>query len=85
MVYHVGHLGARAEFAGLGLRGEDRHLRQCEIVENDLRHVRERPARVMLEHKQAVIRPDALDFRLQRRRDVAGDRVRDNRDSLLRF
>ena len=39
MVYHAGHLGARAEFAGLGLRGEDRHLRQREVVENDLRHV----------------------------------------------
>src|SRR5215211_4512107 len=85
MVYHAGHLSARAEFAGLGLRGEDRYLRQCQVVENDLRHVWERPARVMFEDKQTVIRPDLLHYRLQRRRDVAGERVRDDRDSLLRF
>ena len=85
MIYHGGHLGARAEFAGLSLRGKDRDLRQREVIENNLRHVRERPRRVMLEHKQTVIRPDALHFRLQRRGDAAGDGVGDNRDSLLRF
>ena len=85
MIHHGGHLGARAEFAWLGLRGEDRHLRQREVVENDLRHVGERTVRVMLEDKQTVFRSNSLHFRLQRRRDVAGERVRDNRDSLLRF
>jgi hypothetical protein len=39
----------------------------------------------MLEDEQAVLGADALDFRLQRCRDATGDRVRDNRDSLLRF
>ena len=62
MIHHGGHLGARAEFAGLGLRGKDGDLRQREIVENDLRHVLERPSRMMLEHEQAVIRANALDF-----------------------
>ena len=39
----------------------------------------------MLEDEQTVIGADALDFRLQRCRDVAGERVRDNGDPLLRL
>ena len=85
MVYHGGHLGARAEFARLTLCGKDGDLRERQVIQNNLRHVRERPPRMMLQHKQTVLRPNPLHFRLQRRRDAAGDRVRDNRDSLLRF
>src|SRR5205807_9902409 len=40
---------------------------------------------MMLEHKQTVIRTNALDFSLQRGSDLARDSVRDDRDPLLRF
>jgi hypothetical protein len=40
---------------------------------------------MMLEHKQTVIRTDALDFSSQRGSDLARDSVGDDRDALLRF
>src|ERR1700751_3492953 len=40
---------------------------------------------MMLEHKQRVIRTDALDFSLQRRGDLARDSVGDDSDPLLRL
>jgi hypothetical protein len=40
---------------------------------------------MMLEHEQAVLRANALDFSLQCRGNPARDRVGDDRESLLRF
>jgi hypothetical protein len=40
---------------------------------------------MMLEHEQAVLRANALDFSLQCRGNPARDRVGDDRESLLPF
>ncbi len=54
VVHHSGHFRARTEFAGLTLCGKNGYLRVGQVIQNELRHVRERPARVMFEHKQTV-------------------------------
>ena len=62
MVYNVRHFGACTELAGLSLRSKDGDLRARQIIKNDLRHIFQRPARMMFEDKQTVIRTDALHF-----------------------
>src|SRR5438034_2911670 len=85
MIYDTCHFRARTEFARLSLRGKYRDLRSRQIIENDFRHVLERPTRMMLEHEQAVLRPNALHFGLQSSRDVPSRLVRDDGDPLALF
>src|SRR5438034_11183452 len=85
MIYDTCHFRARTEFARLSLRGKYRDLRSRQIIEDDFRHILERPTRMMLEHEQAVLRPNALHFGLQSCRDVASRLVRDDGDPLVFF
>jgi len=63
-VYHAGHFAARAEFAWLTLCCKDGDLRERQVLQNKLGHMRKRAPRVMLQHKQTVLRPDTLHLRL---------------------
>ena len=85
MIYDTCHFRARTEFARLSLRGKYRDLRSRQIIENDFRHVLERPTRMMLEHEQAVLRSNMLHFRLQSCRDVASRLVSDDGNPLALF
>ena len=85
VVDHDGHLDARAEFAGLRLRGENRDLRGREVLQDSLGHEPERATRVMFEHEKAVIGADLFHFGLQSRRDRARRLVGDDRDPLVRL
>src|SRR5437870_4360789 len=85
MIYDTRHFGARTELARLRLRGKDGDLRPRQIIENDFRHVLERPTRMMLEHEQVVLRANAFHFGLQSCRDVASRLVRDDGDPLVLF
>jgi hypothetical protein len=85
IIDHAGHLRPSGKLTGLRLRGEDRHLRECQIIQNDFRHVLERTPRMMLQHKQTVVRTDPLYLLLERRCDFARRGVGDHCDPLLRF
>src|ERR1051326_9289460 len=63
-VYYAGHFGARAEFAGLTLRRKDGALRQRQVLQNKLGHMRKRAPRMMLQRSKTVLRPDTLYLRL---------------------
>ena len=51
IVHYAGHLRPGGKLARLRLRGEDRHPRKRQIIEDELRHILERTPRMMLQHE----------------------------------
>jgi hypothetical protein len=81
----VAHLHTGTQLATLGLGAEDTDLRIRQIIENDSRHVCQRPVRVFFQHEHGMLCSDLFHLALERRGDFPSKLIGNDGDPLLRL